>query len=219
MMKKKTYFVTGISTEVGKTIASALLVEAMNADYWKPIQSGDLHYSDSDKIRDLTTNPKTIIHPERFRLNTPASPHYAAEVDNISISLDDFKTPDTKNHLIVEGAGGLLVPINGKDTILDIIKQFNIPVILVANYYLGSINHTLSSIRLLEQYHIPIHCLIFMGKPNVSSRNIIKKMSNGIIKHYIEIPHLDKIDPESIYNTQHLLYDRGFKPLIMKQEQ
>ncbi|MGK0390811.1 MAG: dethiobiotin synthetase [Maribacter sp.] len=201
----KTYFVTGISTEVGKTIASALLVEAMQADYWKPIQSGDLHYSDSDKIRELISNQKTIIHPERFRLNTPASPHYSAEVDGVEISLNDFKIPHTNNHLIIEGAGGLLVPINDKDTVLDVIQQFNIPVILVANYYLGSINHTLSSIRLLQQLNIPIHTLIFMGKPNIASRDIIKKMSHGVINHYVEIPHLEEINAGSILNQVRLV--------------
>jgi dethiobiotin synthetase len=204
-MMKKTYFVTGISTEVGKTIASALLVEAMQADYWKPIQSGDLHYSDSDKIRELISNQKTIIHPEGFRLNTPASPHYSAEIDGINISLNDFNIPSTNNHLIIEGAGGLLVPINDKDTVLDVIQQFNIPVILVANYYLGSINHTLSSIRLLEQLNIPIHTLIFMGKANIASRDIIKKMSDGIINHYIEIPHLEEINAASILNQTRLV--------------
>lgn len=210
-MKKKTYFITGISTEVGKTIASALLVEAMQADYWKPIQSGDLHYSDSDKIRELISNKKTVIHPEGFRLNTPASPHYSAEIDGIKIALNDFKIPTTNNHLIIEGAGGLLVPINDKNTVLDIIQQFNIPVILVANYYLGSINHTLSSIRLLQQLNIPIHALIFMGKPNIPSRDIIKKMSTGIINHYIEIPHLNTINKESI-----LFYNEGLKPLVIE---
>lgn len=198
MTEKKTYFITGISTEVGKTIASAILVEALKSDYWKPIQSGDLHDSDSDKIRKFISNKKTVIHPERFRLRTPASPHYSAELDKVEINLDDFQIPNTDNHLIIEGAGGLFVPINEQDTILDLIHQFKIPVILVANYYLGSINHTLSSIKILEQKNIPIHSLIFMGKPNIPSRDIIKKMAGEYIQNYIEIPHLDEINPTTI---------------------
>lgn len=195
---KKTYFITGISTEVGKTIASALLVEKLQADYWKPVQSGDLHDTDSHKIARYISNQKTNIHPEAFRLNTPASPHYAADVDGVKIELTDFKIPQTNNHLIIEGAGGLLVPLNEKDTILDLMESFKIPSILVANYYLGSINHTLSSIQILRQKNIPIEALIFMGETNVSSRDIIKKISGDYINTFIEIPQIPNISPSAI---------------------
>lgn len=199
-MDNKIFFVTGISTEVGKTIASAILVEALESDYWKPIQSGDLHFSDSDKIQSYISNKKTKIHPETFRLNTPASPHYSAEIDKIKINLNDFKIPKTDNHLIIEGAGGLLVPLNNEDTILDLIRQLNIPIILVANFYLGSINHTLLSINYLFEKNIKIDTLIFMGVTNNSSRDIIIKMTKGKIQNIIDIPHIEKIDKTSIYN-------------------
>jgi len=98
-LESKSFFVTGIDTDIGKTVVSAILVEALNADYWKPIQSGDLHYTDTDKVKELV-NGKTILHPEAYRLNKPLSPHAAAKLDNISISLDSFQLPKTNNNLI-----------------------------------------------------------------------------------------------------------------------
>ncbi len=197
MKANKTYFVSGIGTEIGKTIVSAILVEALQADYWKPIQSGDLHYSDSDKIKDYISNDNTKIHSERFRLNTPASPHYSAEVGGVKIKKEDFQIPKTENHLIIEGAGGLLVPINEQETILDVISHLNIPVILVASYYLGSINHTLLSINQLIHKNIPITALIFNGAPTTSSRDIIIKMSKNI-PLVLDIPKLEEINSNTI---------------------
>ena len=103
-------FITGISTDVGKTIASAIIVEALEADYWKPIQAGDLAHSDSHKIKNYISNPQTVIHSNSYALNTPASPHLAAELDRIVIDIQAIKEPEsTNNHLVIEGAGGLLV--------------------------------------------------------------------------------------------------------------
>ncbi|MEM8848047.1 MAG: dethiobiotin synthase, partial [Bacteroidota bacterium] len=135
-------FVTGISTEVGKTVASAIVVEALEADYWKPVQAGDLDNSDSHKIERLISNTKTKIHPNSYALNTPMSPHAAAEIDGIRVDLEKIVPPQTENHLVIEGAGGLLVPLNEKDTINDLILT-NYKVIVVSRHYLGSINHTL----------------------------------------------------------------------------
>jgi dethiobiotin synthetase len=118
-------FVTGIGTDVGKTIVSAVLVEALQADYWKPIQAGDLDNSDTQKVQRLVTNTKSQFHKEAYRLNTPASPHYAAELDGIEISLNNIQLPQTTNQLIIEGAGGLMVPINQKgETIIRCNKAF-----------------------------------------------------------------------------------------------
>ncbi len=197
MKDKKTFFVTGIGTDVGKTIVSAILVEALEADYWKPVQSGDLDHTDSDKIKALISNLKTKFHPETYQLNTPASPHYSAELDGVEINLNDFNLPETDNHLIIEGAGGLMVPINENETIFDLIKKLNIPVILVASYYLGSINHTLLSIDKLLDNHIKIDALIFSGEVNISTRDIIIKKSKGINK-IIEIPQLNIINKKHI---------------------
>ena len=117
-----TYFITGISTDVGKTVASAILVEALQADYWKPIQAGDLDNSDTHKVQNLISNTKSRFHPNAFALKTPMSPHAAAEIDGISIDIKQIIVPKTKNHLVIEGAGGLLVPINDTQTIFEIIK-------------------------------------------------------------------------------------------------
>ena len=129
-MKQKNYFITGISTEVGKTIVAAVVTEALKADYWKPIQSGDLHFSDTDKVKQLVSNTKSVFHPSSYALNTPMSPHASAEIDGINIVLDEIQKPVTTNHLVIEGAGGLLVPLNDADTILDLIHpQYKVIVV------------------------------------------------------------------------------------------
>ena len=117
----KKYFVTGISTEVGKTVASAIIVEALLADYWKPIQAGELENCDTQKVKRLVSNNTSKFHPNSYALKTPMSPHAAAEIDAIQIDLKNIKEPKTKNNLVIEGAGGLLVPLNTSETILDII--------------------------------------------------------------------------------------------------
>src|SRR5690554_4985651 len=116
------FFITGIGTDVGKTIVSAIFTEALQADYWKPIQSGDLDNSDSDKVKKLISNSTSVFHESAYNLTTPASPHYSAELDGITIDLKKIKEPKTKNHLVIEGAGGLYVPLNHKDTIADLIQ-------------------------------------------------------------------------------------------------
>ncbi|WP_422083158.1 dethiobiotin synthase [Ulvibacterium sp.] len=164
-------FVTGISTEVGKTIASAILVEALEADYWKPVQAGELDYTDSHKIRELISNTKSVIHKGSYELTSPMSPHAAAEIDGIRIDRQHIVEPETNNHLIIEGAGGLLVPLNEEDTILDIIMP-NYKVVVVSRHYLGSINHSLLTIRWLQQkgYEVSV---IFSGDANPHTESII----------------------------------------------
>ena len=105
-------FVTGIGTEIGKTFCSAILVEALTADYWKPVQAGELDDLDSDFVRHAISNTKTNIHPEQYLLSEPMSPHAAARIDGIHLSPATFQRPETDNHLIIEGAGGLMVPLN-----------------------------------------------------------------------------------------------------------
>ncbi len=169
----KRIFVTGISTEVGKTIASAIVVEALEADYWKPIQAGDLENSDSLKISELVSNSKTVIYKNSYALQTPMSPHGAAALDDIEIKLDRIVEPETDNHLIIEGAGGLMVPLNDNETILDIIKP-TYTVIVVSRHYLGSINHTLLTIDRLINHGFKVH-LIFSGDEHPSTESIILK--------------------------------------------
>ena len=164
-------FVTGISTEVGKTIASAIITEALEADYWKPIQAGDLENSDSQKVARLISNTKTKIHKSSYELQTPMSPHAAAEIDGVQIDLQEIKTPETENHLVIEGAGGLLVPLNADDTILDIIMP-NYKVIVVSRHYLGSINHTLLTVNWLKQKGYDVS-IIFSGNEHPTTEQII----------------------------------------------
>ena len=165
-------FITGISTDVGKTIASAIITEALEANYWKPIQAGDLNDSDSHKIQRYVSNDKSVIHENSYKLNTPASPHLAAELDGITIDLKHIIEPKTANHLVIEGAGGLFVPLNETDFVLDLIQP-DYKVIVVSRHYLGSINHTLLTIEALKNRGIHIAGIIFNGNENLPTETII----------------------------------------------
>ena len=165
-------FITGIGTDVGKTIASAIVTEALEADYWKPIQAGDLSNSDSHKIKKYISNDTAIIHENSYQLNTPASPHFAAEIDGTTIDLNKIIEPITENHLVIEGAGGILVPLNETNCIIDLIQP-DYKVILVSRHYLGSINHTLLTIEILKSRNINIAGIIFSGDENKSTETII----------------------------------------------
>ncbi len=187
----KTYFITGISTEVGKTVASAIITEALKADYWKPIQAGELDHCDTKKVQQLISNTKSVFHKNSYALHTPMSPHAAAEIDGITIETSTIKPPKTKNNLVIEGAGGLLVPLNNTKTILDIIPT-NAEIIVVSRHYLGSINHTLLTLNLLEQKGFKTK-LIFSGNKHKTTEDIILKMSNSeLIGSIDEEPYFDK---------------------------
>lgn len=190
------YFITGIGTGIGKTLISAILTEKLKADYWKPIQSGDLDTSDSITIDSLISNTQTVIHPESYRLTQPLSPHLSARLDGIEIDLNKIKTPLTENNLIIEGAGGLMVPLNEKELIIDLIKKLNVEVILVSQNYLGSINHTLLSISLLKQYEIPFKGIIFNGDENVETERYILQYTKT--KKLGSVPSLKSIDKEKV---------------------
>lgn len=191
-------FITGIGTEIGKTVCSAILVQYFKADYWKPVQSGDLHFTDSNKIENWTD--QTFCHPETYRLQLAASPHQSARAENIQISLDDFQLPETQNNLIVEGAGGLMVPLSDDTFMIDLIEKFNLPTALVVRNYLGCINHTLLSVMALQQRNIKLEYLIFNGDfPEDTERVIL----NFITKEtkIIKIPEIKSSDKEHITAT------------------
>ncbi|NER17119.1 dethiobiotin synthase [Spongiivirga citrea] len=188
----KNIFVTGISTEVGKTIASAIIVEALEADYWKPIQSGDLDNSDTHKVEKLISNSRSVFHPNSYALKTPMSPHAAAEIDGVTIKLKDIQSPKTNNNLVIEGAGGLLVPLNNKNTIADIILP-DYKIVLVSRHYLGSINHTLLSIEYLKSKGLQVAGIIFSGAEHPTTETIIRKMTKTpIIGRIDEEPYFDQ---------------------------
>lgn len=165
-------FITGIGTDVGKTIASAIITQSLEADYWKPVQAGDLDNSDSHKIQRYISNNKTVIHENSYKLNTPASPHFAAKIDGITIDLKKIIEPSTDNHLVIEGAGGILVPLNDNDCIIDLI-QSDYKVILVSRHYLGSINHTLLTFEALKNRNIAVAGIVFSGDENKATEEII----------------------------------------------
>ena len=172
MANKKKLFITGISTNVGKTIASAIITEALEADYWKPIQAGDLDHSDSHFIKSNVKSQKSKIFPNAYQFNTPASPHLAAELDGITIDLKNIIEPKTNNHFVIEGAGGLFVPLNKTDFVIDLIQP-DYKVIIVSRHYLGSINHTLLTIEALKNRKINIAGIIFNGNENRPTETII----------------------------------------------
>ena len=166
----KQFIVAGIGTEIGKTVVSAILTTGLKADYWKPVQAGDLDQGDAYWIRNWV--PSATVHPSTYALTQPMSPHSAAEIDGITITLENFKIP-TDQTLIVELAGGIMVPLNDRETNLDFIKHLNLPVILVSKNYLGSINHTLLSYEILKQHGIPMAGIVFNGPENSSGEKFI----------------------------------------------
>ena len=192
----KGFFLTGIGTGIGKTIAAAALCQALEYDYWKPLQAGNLENSDSMLVQRLISNNVSKVHDEKHKLNTACSPHQAAAIDGISLRLSDFALPKTDKPLIVEGAGGLLVPLNEENTLLDLIGHFALPVILVTKNYLGSINHTLLSIQALRSRGYEIALLLFNGERNYESERIIIKMAD--INNAAYLPPLPTIDPECL---------------------
>jgi dethiobiotin synthetase len=184
-------FITGIGTDIGKTITAAIITEALEADYWKPIQAGDLEDSDSHKIKKYLSNTVTKIHPNSYQLHTPASPHYAAALDGIKIEVSKIKEPKTKNHLVIEAAGGILVPLNDTETILDLIQP-DYKVILVSRHYLGSINHTLLTVEALQNRKIKIAGIVFNGDENEATEAIILNKTG--------IPFLGRINNEPYFD-------------------
>ena len=172
-MSKKQFIISGIGTDVGKTVASAIISQALNATYWKPVQAGDLDWSDTMKV-DNWTDDKVIVLKEQFRLTAPMSPHAAAFLDGVSITQDAFVIPQVEGNLIIEGAGGLMVPVNNEGLLyIDLFQSWNLPVILISRHYLGSINHTLLSIGALKSRNIPIEGIVFVGEENKATESII----------------------------------------------
>ena len=185
-------FITGISTDVGKTITSAIVVEALEADYWKPIQAGDLDNSDSHKIKSKIFNQKSKIFENAYKLNTPASPHLAAEIDGVTIDLKQITKLKTDNHLVIEGAGGIFVPLNENNTIIDLI-QLDYKVIVVSRHYLGSINHTLLTIEVIRNRGFEVAGIIFSGSENKSTESLIlNKTGIRCIGRIDEEPYFDQ---------------------------
>jgi len=199
------FFVTGTDTGIGKTVISAMLTRALNATYWKPIQAGLEEETDTEFVRRVTEFPDSQIEAEQYRLKTPMSPHGAAEIDGVTIELGDFILPDhSTNHLVVEGAGGLLVPINERDMIIDLISFLQLPVVLVARSTLGTLNHTFLSLEALRRRNIPVLGVVMNGPRHQSNYEAIQHY--GKIDVLAEIQELDVINPQTLQET----FDREF---------
>lgn len=189
------YFVTGIDTEVGKTVVSAVLAQALTANYWKPIQIGDLDNSDSHKIENLVSK-KIVIYPESYRLSQPLSPHLSAKIDQKEIKLKNI-VPPSSTKLIIEGAGGVMVPIDEKGTyITDMLSFCDAEVILVTKNYLGSINHTLLSIQYLQSKNYKIKGIVVTGEENKETEAIITK--NTGVPILFHVPFTDELSKQFI---------------------
>lgn len=214
----KRIFISGIGTEVGKTIVSAIFVECLKADYWKPVQAGNLAHSDTETVKKLIAHPQTPsdadrngvnvqFHPEIYRLTQPVSPHLAAKYDNVRISIKKFVLPKTDNHLIIEGAGGVFTPLNQKLLMIDLIKHLKTEVVLVSRNYLGSINHTLLSVEALKRRDIPIIGIVFNDYPCPFSsqwsqnKEWIEESENFIL-NYTKLPCLLRIKEEKKINKE-----------------
>jgi dethiobiotin synthetase len=187
----ETFFICGISTEVGKTVTAAIVTQALEADYWKPVQAGELEDSDTDKVRRWVRNSVSVFHDTTYRLKTPMSPHAAAELEGVRLKSEAIVRPNSKNTLVIEGAGGLLVPLNLKETMIDLIRPTD-KVILVSRHYLGSINHTLLSIEALRQRKLNLFGIIFNGASVDSTEKSIATLGKvNILGRIDDEPYID----------------------------
>lgn len=198
----KNIFIAGIGTDVGKTVVSAVLTEALQADYWKPVQTGSFFGTDTASVKKWVSNSKTIFHPEAYCLEQYMSPHAAAEWEKVPLKLENIHVPNTKNNLIIEGAGGIMVPLNSKEFIIDIAKKADAEVILVIQNYLGSINHSLLSIDVLKNRGHKIKGFILNGPRHELSERIILEYSDLKCLGYIAKEREIKKETISKYATQ-----------------
>jgi dethiobiotin synthetase len=201
--------VAGIGTGVGKTVVSAILTTLLNGDYWKPIQCGDEETSDSATMRRWLDTTKHVIHSPAYSLKAPLSPHHAARLENTSIRLDAIALPQTTRPLIIEGVGGIFVPLTSNILSIDLFKSWDCKWVIVSKHYLGSINHTLLTIEILKQFCLPILGIIFNGKHYQDSEEAILEIS--------KLSVLGRLLPETDLNPQTIQrYARLWQPHFSK---
>ncbi|MEL6537930.1 MAG: dethiobiotin synthase [Bacteroidota bacterium] len=198
------YFVTAIGTDSGKTLISAILTQAVEGDYWKPIQAGLPR--DTDTVQNLLVGEETNCFEEAYLLHTPCSPHEAAAIDGITIRIPEVKAPETDRTLVVEGAGGMLVPLNDEDMVIDLAAHLNCEVILVSNLYLGSINHTLLTVSELKRRGLPVKGIIFNGPSNPESERII--LHHAGWPCLLRIPQLEEVTPTVVLQYADILREK-----------
>jgi len=201
--------VAGIGTDVGKTIVSAILTTLLHGDYWKPIQCGDEENSDMALMKRWLDTTIHTIHPPAYSLKAPLSPHHAARLENTWIRLESIALPHTTRPLIIEGVGGIFVPLTPKILSIDLFKSWNCQWVIVSKHYLGSINHTLLTIEVLKQLCLPILGIIFNGEENLDSESVILEIS--------QLPALGRLLPEANLNQQTIQrYAQQWKPHFSK---
>ncbi|TQN59716.1 ATP-dependent dethiobiotin synthetase BioD [Agrobacterium tumefaciens] len=193
------FVVSGTDTGIGKTVFSAALAHALQAYYWKPVQSGLEEETDSEAVERLGGVPRARILPESYRLKMPASPHLSARLENVTIDPERLFPPQTDGPLVIEGAGGLLVPLTDTLLFADIFARWQIPLILCTRTSLGTINHTLLSLEALRQRVIPVHGVVFIGDENRENQRIIADI--GRVRSLGRLPHLPAMSVDALHQT------------------
>lgn len=188
----KHLFITGTDTGIGKTIVSAWVCKHWQADYWKPVQSGLEDGTDSNRVAQLSG---AVVHAETYQLTQPLSPHLAADIDDLKIQLSDFILPQTER-LVVEGAGGCLVPLNWRDTMLDLMKHLGSCALLVARSGLGTINHTCLSLQALKAAGVPVLGVVMVGEANSANREAVEHF--GEVPVLAELPRFEEINSQAL---------------------
>jgi dethiobiotin synthetase len=196
---RKRFVITGTDTGIGKTVFAAALTAALAACYWKPIQSGLDEETDSETVRRLARLPQERILPEAWRLNTPASPHLSAAIDQVTIDPGALTPPDIDGPLVIEGAGGLLVPLTRRDIFADVFARWQIPTVLCARTGLGTINHTLLSLEAMRQRRIPVLGVAFIGDAQMDTEQIIIEL--GRVRRLGRLPRLDPLTPATLHQA------------------
>lgn len=190
------FVITGTDTDVGKTVFAAALTGALDASYWKPVQAGIEDGGDAARVARLSGLPAERILPEVYRLTTPCSPHLAAQIDGVTIDPDRLALPAVHGPLIIEGAGGALVPLTRSTLYADMFERWGLPVVIVARTAIGTINHSLLTIEALRMRQVMIHGIAFVGEANEDSEAIICEI--GQVKRLGRLAHLDPLDPATL---------------------
>jgi len=214
------YFITGTDTGVGKTVLSALLCAALDASYWKPIQTGTEVDSDSRTVQALAGLPVSRVMPEVYKFAPPVSPHLAARQAGVRIDLAKIKLSANaeKSPLIVEGAGGVLVPVNERELMVDLMRQLGLPVLLGARSSLGTINHTMLSLAALRTAGVEVAGVVMIGAPNVENRAAIEEY--GKVRVVGEIPWVTEMNRDVLLGIFATRFDQSlFMPLARASSQ
>lgn len=194
----KSLFITGTDTNIGKTFVSAVLTLGLKAHYWKPIQSGIGTETDTEFLKRVTNLPDSFFLDEVYKLKIPRSPHESAKAEGITIDINSIKVPELNNCIVIEGAGGVLVPLNDTHFVIDLIKKLKSAVILVCRTQLGTINHTLLTIEALQKRGIPVLGIIMNGEEDLENPKSISM--------FTKIPILGQIKPYKSINKETLIH-------------